>query len=137
MVDDLKDSETQIKELISQLSAKVEAEPDSDLKNQIQKLEEMVSKTTENITHLAGRIESLEESATQPASGSLTGGIFSYIVTDEERALFVSKVEEGAAKEMTYAQFDEFLTESLPAELDKILKDHPSLTKDFIRSMRK
>lgn len=137
MIEDLKDSESKIKDLISQVSAKVEAEPDSDLKNQIQKLEGMVSKTTESIAHLAGRIESLEESATQPVSGSQTAGIFSYIVTDEERALFARKVEEGAAKEMTYAQFDEFLTESLPAELDKILKEHPSLTKDYIRSMRK
>lgn len=137
MVDDLKDSETKIKDLISQLSAKVEAEPDSDLKNQIQKLEEMVGKTTENLASLAGRIESLEESATQPATGALSGGIFSYIVKDDDRALFISKIEEGTAKEMTYAQFDEFLTESLPAELDKILKEHPSLTKDYIRSMRK
>jgi len=137
MVDELKESETKIKELISDLSAKIKEEPDSELKKQIQVLEEMVGKTNLNIADLAGRLEALEEAATGPAAEGLSGGIFSYITSEEQRALFTSKVQEGVNKELTYAQFDEFLTESLPADLDKIIKEHPSLTKDYIRSMRK
>lgn len=139
MVDELKESETKINDLISELSAKFKEEPDTELKDQIQKLEEMFNETNENIVDLAGRLESLEEAATEPSSEPQIGigGIFSYIEKEDDQVLFSNKVEEGIAKDLTYAQFDEFLTESLPAELDLIIKDHPSLTKDYIRNKRK
>lgn len=137
MVDDLKESEAKITSLIAELSTKIEKEPDTEIKTQIQLLEEMVKKTNENIADLSGRLEALEEAATEPAATAPTGGIFSYVENEEERALLTKSVEEGISKDLTYAQFDEFLTEALPADLDKIIKDHPSLTKDYIRSMRK
>lgn len=137
MVDELKDSEAKITSLIADLSAKVESEPDNELKGQIQQLEEIVKKTNENIADLSGRLESLEEAATEPSPAPQTGGIFSYFETEDEKGQLIKAVEEGISKDLTYAQFDEFLTETLPAELDTIVKDHPSLTKDYIRSMRK
>ena len=121
MVDELKESETKIKELISELSAKVKEEPDTELQDQIGKLEEMVGKTNLNIADLAGRLEALEEVATSPSSEEQTGGIFTYITDEEQRALFIEKVQEGVGKDMTYAQFDDFLTESLPGDLDKVI----------------
>ena len=38
---------------------------------------------------------------------------------------------------MTYAQIDEHLTKTVPPELDKIIKDHPALTKNYIRNLRR
>ncbi|MFV0437983.1 MAG: hypothetical protein ACK5PS_11425 [Desulfopila sp.] len=137
MVDELKESETKIRELIGELSAKVKEEPDSELQGQIGKLEEMVKKTNQSITDLAGRLDALEDAATAPSSGDQNGGIFTYITNEEQRELFVTKVQEGVTNDLTYAQFDEFLGDALPEELAKIIKDHPSLTKDYIRSMRK
>lgn len=136
MVDELKESETKIKELISELSAKVKEEPDAELVSQIARLEEMVIKTNGSITDLAGRLAALEEAATVSGVDTVSGGIFAYFESEDQRTLFINAVTDGVAKELTYAQFDEFLTESLPADLDKVIKDHPSLTKDYIRSMR-
>jgi hypothetical protein len=64
-------------------------------------------------------------------------GIFSYIEKEEEQSLFIQKVEAALSEERTYAQIDEYLTANLPPELDKIIKDHPALTKNYIRSLRK
>ncbi|WP_419176898.1 hypothetical protein [Desulfosediminicola sp.] len=137
MVDELKESEKKINELIQNLSTKVDEDPDSAIKDQIHKLEEMYAKTNENISNLAGRIESIESSSAKTAVGSHSSGIFQYIESEDDKKLFSDKIQEGVSQELTYAQFDSFLSEALPAQLDKIIKDHPSLTKDYIRSMRK
>jgi len=137
MVDELKEAEAKINELIHNLSAKVDEDPDSGLKEQILKLEEMYAKTNESIATLAGRIEAIESASAKPAVDIQSAGIFQYMESEDDKKLFADKVLEGVSKELTYAQFDSFLSESLPAELDQIVKDHPSLTKDYIRSMRK
>ncbi len=62
-------------------------------------------------------------------------GIFSYI-EKQQRGLFVKKVEEAVAQGMTNAEIDEYLQEKLPSALNAILKSHPILTKDYIRSER-
>ena len=137
MVDELKESEGQIKSFIDELSAKVKEEPNAELQAKIKTLEEMVSKTASSIQDIAGRLEALEEAATEPSSDTQSAGIFSYFTNEEQSAHFTAKVQEGVGKDLTYAQFDEFLTSALPEDVDKIIKDHPSLTKDYIRSMRK
>ncbi|WP_136806887.1 hypothetical protein [Desulfosediminicola flagellatus] len=137
MVEELKESEKKTLELIASLSAKVKEEPDNQLKEQILKLEEINKQTSKDIIDLANRLESLEEAATEPPAESQTAGIFSYITAEDDQAVFINKVNEGVNKELTYAQFDKFLTEELSEDLDQILKDHPSLTKDYIRTMRK
>ena len=55
---------------------------------------------------------------------------------DDCKQTFITKVEEALSQEMTYAQMDTFFKESLESGLYQILKDHPSLTKDYIRSKR-
>jgi hypothetical protein len=45
-------------------------------------------------------------------------------------------VEEAVSQELTYAKIDEYLTENLSPELDQIIKDHPSLTKTYIRTLK-
>lgn len=138
MVDELKASEEKINATLTELSAKVEQEPDTGLQDQVTKLEEMYKATTASIEELAGKLQALEEQAA-PATDSkaeLDSGIFSYIENEDDKELFVVTVEEAVSQDMTYAQIDEFLTDNLSTELDQIIKDHPSLTKDFIRSKR-
>lgn len=137
MVDELKESETKINELIAELSSKAEEDKTTELKEKLKQLEEMATKTNQSISDIAVRLEALEEITTSPDGDNQPSGIFSYIENESDRDLLTTKVQEGVAKELTYAQFDEFLTEELSAELDQIVKDHPSLTKDYIRSMRK
>lgn len=138
MVEELKASEEKINATLTELSEKVEKEPDTGLQDQVTKLEEMYKATTASIEDLVGKLQALEEQEAQTADSKadLEGGIFSYIESVDDKDLFVLTVEEAVSKEMTYAQIDEFLTENLSAELDQIIKDHPSLTKDFIRSKR-
>lgn len=133
MVDNLQQSEVKIHELLADLTAKVEQEPDTSLKEQIQELEGMSRKIVTDLTILSDRLEGLESVKNQPQ----TAGIFSYIENQVDQELLTTQVQEAIAQEMTYAQIDEFLTNNLPLELDTIIKDHPSLTKDYIRSLRK
>lgn len=138
MVDKLKASEEKINTALAELADKVEQEPDTGLQNQVTSLEEMCKATTSSIEELAGKLLALEKQAAPAANSeaNLAGGIFSYIESESDTELFIATVEEAISQDMTYAQIDDFLTENLSAELDQIIKDHPSLTKDFIRSKR-
>ena len=122
-VETLQSSEKEIMGLVDNLTKKIQAGTDQDLKNQIKMLEQPLVK----------RLSALESSL-KPIP---TSGIFTYIETKEDQALFIQKVEEALELEMTYAQIDDHLSQNLPIELDKIIKDHPSLTKKFIRNLRK
>lgn len=132
-IENLQSSEKEIKDLVEKFTTKVQAGADQELKDQIKKLEQLYSDTHSEIENLMGRISILESSLKQaPVSG-----IFSYIENEKDQALFIAKVEEALAQEMTYAQIDEHLTKSVPPELDKIIKDHPALTKSYIRNLRR
>jgi predicted nucleic acid-binding Zn-ribbon protein len=133
MVSELKESEEKINAAIAELSEQAKQEPDTALTEQVKKLEEMYTATNAAIEDLAGKLQALEESG----SNDQQGGIFSYIESADDQTLFTMAIQEAVDKEMTYAQIDEFLTENLSPELDQIIKDHPSLTKDYIRSVRK
>ena len=67
----------------------------------------------------------------------MVSGILSYIDAQEDRETLTEKAEEAVSRGMTYAQTDEFFKKSLPAKVHKTLSDHPRLTKDFIRSIKK
>lgn len=138
MVDELKASEEKINAALAELAAKVEKEPDTTLQTQVAKLEEMYKATAAAMEELAGKLQALEDEKANEATSKAEqeGGIFSYIENDDDKDFFIAAVEEAVEKEMTYAQIDAFLTDNLSEELDKIIKDHPSLTKDFIRSKR-
>ncbi|MGB3211634.1 MAG: hypothetical protein WBB19_13100 [Desulforhopalus sp.] len=133
VVHELQSSEKEIKDLVAQLTTKVEAEADQDLKKQISKLEQLQSNTHSEIENLIERIKTIETGLKQAP----TSGIFTYIEKETDQSLFIQKTEEALAQELTYAQIDEYLTNNLPAELDKIIKDHPALTKNYIRNLRR
>jgi len=139
-VQELQESETKINELVAELSKKVDEGNDQQLKEQISQLGQLQADTKKEIEAIGARLAEVESNSKEEASAevaSTTAGIFSYIESEADQALFTEKIEEAIILEMTYAQIDEHLTESLPAELDKIIKDHPSLTKDYIRSARR
>ena len=62
--------------------------------------------------------------------------IFSYLEKDADKKQFVDFVAEAIEKNMTYAEIDDFLTKSLPKKVDSIIKEHPSLTKEYIRDCK-
>ncbi len=132
-VDRLQNSEQEIKDLVEKLTTKIEAGIDQELTDQIKNLEQLYGDTHHSIENLMERLNTLESSLKQaPVSG-----IFTYIEKEEDQTLFVEKVEEALGLELTYAQIDEHLTKTLSPELDKIVKDHPALTKNYIRNVRR
>ena len=132
-VGNLQNSEEQIKALIDNLTEKIEAGADQELRDQVKKLDQLHVNAHSDVDVLMERLNTLESGLKQaPVSG-----IFAYIESEEEQALFIEKVEEALAQEMTYAQIDEYLTSNLPPELDKNIKDHPALTKNYIRNLRR
>ena len=67
----------------------------------------------------------------------VVSGILAYIDAQEDRETLTEKAEEAVSRGMTYAQTDDFFKKSLPAKVHKTLSEHPRLTKDFIRSIKK
>jgi len=129
----LQESEKSINEVIAQLSEKLNKGNDQEIKEQLTKLEQLQATTKEEIEAIQERLNSLESSIKQ----SQTSGIFAYIEDEDSQYLFTESVAEAVDKGLTYAQIDDYLSETLPAALDKIIKDHPSLTKNYIRSIRR
>ncbi len=62
--------------------------------------------------------------------------ILTYFANKKDEKQFTALVHKAVAKKMTYAQIGEFLNDSLSAKNAEIIADHPSLTKDFIRTCR-
>jgi len=132
-VDKLQSSKNELHELVSALSIKMDDNQEAYLKDQVSKLGDLQSESNKNIAAVAARIDALETNIKQ----SPTAGIFSYIERDSDQTVFIAKIEEAVSQEMTYAQIDDYLTENLSPELDKVIKDHPSLTKIYIRNLKR
>ena len=132
-VDKLQNSKNELHELVSTLSIKMDDNQEAYLKDQVSKLGDLQSESNKNIAAVAARIDALETNIKQ----SPTAGIFSYIESDSDQTVFIAKIEEAVSQEMTYAQIDDYLTENLSPELDKVIKDHPSLTKIYIRNLKR
>lgn len=132
-VESLQAAEGELKSLVDDLNKKIQAGADQETKDQLAKLEQLQSRTQEELENLVSQLGDLEIGLKQCS----TFGIFSYIVKKEDQAAFIKAVEDAVSQDMTYAQINEYLTGNLSAELDKIIKDHPSLTKTYIRNLRK
>jgi chromosome segregation ATPase len=129
----LQNSEKEIKSLVDKLTEKIQAVGNLELKNQVKKLDQLHADTHIDIEVLSERLKTMESSLKlAPISG-----IFTYIDKKDDQSLFIEKVQEALAQEMTYGQIDDYLTNSLPVELDKIIKDHPALTRNYIRNLRR
>jgi len=62
--------------------------------------------------------------------------ILSYFTKKNDEKQFITSVKNAVGQGMTYAQIDNFLSESLSKEAGAIITEHPSLTKDYIRTIR-
>lgn len=124
----LQEQNNEATEASSALSGELEI-----LKTTIGTLETDKDSLSKQVSELNAKVEELESAAEMAPEA----GIFSYFETDEDKELFVDKIEEAIKQEMTYAQIDAFLTEELPENVGKIAKDHPSLTKNYIRNLRR
>lgn len=62
--------------------------------------------------------------------------IFAYLEKDGDKKQFIKCVAEAVKKDMTYAEIDTFLSKSLSKRIDTIIKEHPSLTKEYIRDCK-
>lgn len=100
---------------------------------QLQAALDKIEVLTTEIEDLHAKIRSTEEPSSQTEDEPR---IFAYIEEDQYRKQLTDLVDEALAEDMTYAEIDDFLSKSLPKEIDAILKGHPSLTKDFIRNRK-
>ena len=80
--------------------------------------------------------QDLESISVEPGQDGGNHRIFNYLEKDEDKKKFSGLIAEAITKEMTYAEIDDFLSKSLPKEIDVIIKDHPSLTKQYIRDCK-
>ncbi len=62
--------------------------------------------------------------------------ILSYFTKKADEKKFVSSVKNAVDQDMTYAQIGKFLDDALSKAAGLIIADHPSLTKDYIRTIR-
>lgn len=132
IVDNLQNSEDELKTSIQALNDKVNDSSDDALDGIISKMEELRSQTRAEIDSILEKMASIETNLKQ----SPKYGIFSYIEEDHQ-PIFIRAVDEAVAQEKTFAKINDFLSNNLPPELDKIIKDHPSLTKTYIKNFKK
>ncbi len=130
---ELQNSEKELTEIITSLKTNFEEIDDSKLREQIASLGLLHTQTNTSIENIAGRLTTLESAMKQAP----TSGIFSYIESENDQKYFIEAVQEALSQAMTYSQIDDFLSSKLGTELDKIVKDHPSLTKNYIRNLRR
>lgn len=129
----LSDSENTIKEQVTDLTTKIQSSTDPEIIVQISKLNSLQSQTHKELESLIERLHALEISLKQPP----ISGIFAYIASEEHQTMFIEKIESAIKQEMTYSQIDDYLSNELPPDLVKVIKDHPALTKNYIRNLRK
>ena len=117
----------------SQLMEKMDAQSAKILES-VNKVESIDSQLRSELESVKKQLTELSKKVTLPEAVS---GILAYIDSPEDRENVTSKAEEAVSRGMTYAQADDLFKKSLPAKIYKILKAHPRLTKDFIRSIKK
>ena len=125
-LDALADAQQSLSENLTDLANQVASDT-----GRLSDLENSYSNTCEKLKE---EIAELHKKTSVPETVS---GILSYIDTTEDRDLITEKAEEAISRGMTYNQTDEFFKASLDTEVYKVLADHPRLTKDFLRSIKK
>ncbi len=119
----------------------------ADQSNTSNDLTQQITKMTKGLQSVKKELDQLEELFTSPGTEEdqktetkddlSNHRIFSYLESDADKQAVSNQVKEAIQKDMTYAEIDAFFTETLSAEVDEIVKDHPSLTKDYIRLCKK
>ncbi|MBW1635350.1 MAG: hypothetical protein JRJ68_03645 [Deltaproteobacteria bacterium] len=132
-VDNLENSTQVLQDITSSLDSRIEAGFQTDLHKNISDLQLKLKESEAAVSAVSERLGALEKAGRQ----SPAAGIFSYIESQDDQNIFAATAEEAVSQELTYAQIDAYFTEHLGHELDKIAKDHPSLTKTYIRNLKR
>jgi hypothetical protein len=82
-------------------------------------------------------IERLASSRGESPNTDTMPGLFSYIEGSDDQQAVVAAVHEAVTKDLTYAQMDEHFKQTLAPDLYQVLADHPRLTKDYIREIKR
>ncbi len=122
---------THYKEALEEARAEIEM-----LKEELQSLKETQNISSEEISEDTESKEKVKE-IQEEVEYDLDHRLFFYIEKEEDRTAVANAVIEAVEREMTYGETDTHLSASLSEDLDTIVKEHPSLTKDFIRSCKK
>jgi len=113
----------------------------SKLAAQSSALEDALHKLTDLETHINDKLDNvlrdIGDLQEKTAAPEVVTGILSYIDLPEDRNILTQKAEEAVSRGMTYKQIDEFFQKSLSSHVYKQLSEHPRLTKDFLRSIKK
>ncbi len=132
VLDELKASEDKLKASVETLNDKLKDDSDDALKAVIAQVDQLKAITEQEIKVITSKIKTLETNLKQ----SPKFGIFSYL-NEEEQPLFIEAVDRAVLQEKTFAKINDYLSENLPPALDKVLKEHPSLTKTYIKNFKK
>ncbi|WP_456386806.1 hypothetical protein [Desulfolithobacter sp.] len=135
--------------LLGDLSSRLEAlESREDVKDQVVALQEEVvairkglDQAMAEVRVIATRVES-GPAAGSDGPGSRDGGeeehrLFSYFDDPADRVKLAELVGSTLKKDMTYSQVMEFIGQEMGPEAGRIISEHPSLTKDYIRQRRR
>ena len=120
---------------VSQRVASLESTRDS-IESGYKSLQENLAALQAEVDGVKTGIES-SAGAASPSEDDEEHRLFSYIKQEKDREKVTALVVEGLKKEMTQAQIIEELTGKTGKATAKVITEHPSLTKDFIRSMKK
>lgn len=117
------------------------------LENRNRESSSSVSSLQEQVEALTTKLESVKPVNTESEQKRGTEGseqektsehrLFSYIEDPGDKAKVQQLVADTLQAEMTYAQAAEHLTENVGKKTAKVLAEHPSLTKEYIRECRK
>ncbi|MCF8056074.1 MAG: hypothetical protein K9K37_05495 [Desulfocapsa sp.] len=130
----LNDKVAELEKTLSALNPSEESTDDSVQ----EKIDQAVSGLQNQLKALTESIEKMSQPGQEKENSDedTSHRILDYFTNKEDEKKFTSLVAEAVAKEMTYAQAGELLNESLSAEAAKIIGEHPSLTKDYIKVSR-
>lgn len=119
---------TSLEKLISENGSSMKQQEDS-----ITSLQTKMDSFSDELVELR---QAVEESMDEVTAIYGNHRIFNYIENEDDKLKFAELVEQAIEKDMTYAEIDTFLSESLSQDVDAIIKDHPSLTKQYIRDCK-
>ena len=134
------DKITGLEESVSSLASQEETD-DEDGEDVQALIDKAVNSLQGEIKAVQKEITQLSVAPTQTAKteetvDDATHRILSYFTKKADEKKFVASVKKAVDQEMTYAQVGEFLDDSLSKDASAIIADHPSLTKDYIRTIR-
>ncbi len=121
--------------------ASLSSDDDSDAPDVQQIVNDAIASLKDEISTIKDSVNALASTESPAAKKSDTDDseehrMLSYFTKKADKNKFVKHVNDAIAKEMTYAQIGEYLNDNLPAALSEIIADHPSLTKDYIKTCR-